>query len=247
MTEPEGEARSRTVAELIEVHKAYRVGSVIFHALRGVSLKVKRGDFLAVMGPSGSGKTTLLNILGLLDKPTAGRVLIDGRDVSKLNDRELAKIRNTRIGFVFQSFNLIGRLTVYENIEIPLLVRGLSSEERRRAVVEALLKAGGELSWLNKKPTQLSGGQQQRVAIARALVTRPSVILADEPTGNLDVGSSRLVMRTFLELNQRGETIVLVTHNPEVANCAKRIVYLRDGRVAGTDESPNKGLCIANA
>jgi len=234
------------VAELIDVHKVYRVGDAVFYALRGVSLRVEKGDFVAVMGPSGSGKSTLLNVLGLLDRPSRGVVLIDGVDASTMSDRELAMLRNYKIGFVFQAFNLINRLTVYENIELPLLVRGLSRAERRELVMEALRRAGGDPSWLSKRPLQLSGGQQQRVAIARALVTNPSLILADEPTGNLDRASSRVVMSTFLDLNRRSQTIVLVTHDPEVAHCAKKIVYLRDGRIAGVEQQVDGSKCILN-
>lgn len=227
-----------------DVVKIYRIGNVVTYGLRGVSLNIYQGDFIAIMGPSGSGKTTLLNILGLLDKPTKGSVYIDGVNVSKLSDKELAKIRNLKLGFVFQHFNLINRLTVLENIEIPLIARGLPKQKRVELAKEALLKVGGELSWLPKKPLQLSGGQQQRVAIARAIVGSPEIILADEPTGNLDVNSSKIVVKTFLELNKHGHTIVMVTHNPEVANCAQKIYVIRDGTIVSiTDPDPNK--CIA--
>jgi len=227
-----------------DVVKIYRIGNVVTYGLRGVSLNIYQGDFIAIMGPSGSGKTTLLNILGLLDKPTKGSVYIDGVDVSKLSDKELAKIRNLKLGFVFQHFNLINRLTVLENIEIPLIARGLPKQKRVELAKEALLKVGGELSWLPKKPLQLSGGQQQRVAIARAIVGSPEIILADEPTGNLDVNSSKIVVKTFLELNKHGHTIVMVTHNPEVANCTQKIYVIRDGTIVNiVDPDPSK--CIA--
>ncbi|ADM28242.1 ABC transporter related [Ignisphaera aggregans DSM 17230] len=227
-----------------DVVKIYRVGNVVTYGLRGVNLNIYQGDFIAIMGPSGSGKTTLLNILGLLDKPTKGSVYIDGIDVSKLSDRELAKIRNLKLGFVFQHFNLINRLTVLENIEIPLIARGIPKQKRVELAKEALLKAGGELSWLPKKPLQLSGGQQQRVAIARAIVGSPEIILADEPTGNLDVNSSKIVVKTFLELNKHGHTIVMVTHNPEVAHCTQKIYVIRDGTIVNiVDPDPSK--CIA--
>jgi len=223
----------KTILKLINVKKIYRTDSIETYALRGVNLEVYEGDFIAIMGPSGSGKTTLLNILGLLDKPTSGKVLIDGVDVSKLSDTEMAKIRNYKIGFVFQQFNLVSRLTVLENIELPLLVRGIPRSKRIEMVKEALLKVGGDLSWLNKKPTQLSGGQQQRVAIARAIVGKPEVVLADEPTGNLDSASAKVIMETFIELNRLGHTVVMVTHDPEVAACAEKTLLLRDGRIVG--------------
>ncbi len=224
---------SKPVIKLIDVTKVYRTDSIETYALRGVNLEVSRGDFIAIMGPSGSGKTTLLNILGLLDKPSSGKVLIDGIDVSKMSDVEMAKIRNYKIGFVFQQFNLVNRLTVLENIELPLLVRRIPRKQRLEMVKEALLKVGGELSWLNKKPAQLSGGQQQRVAIARAIVGKPEVVLADEPTGNLDSVSAKVIMETFIELNKLGHTIVVVTHDPEVAACAEKILLLRDGKIVG--------------
>ncbi|MCS7098744.1 MAG: ABC transporter ATP-binding protein [Sulfolobales archaeon] len=226
-----------------DVYKAYIVGSVVTWALSGVNLKVGRGDFISVMGPSGSGKTTLLNLIGLIDRPTKGKVYIDGVDTSELGDRELAEFRNRKIGFVFQAFNLVNRLTVLENIELPLIARGLSRDERRRRSIEALVKVGGDMSWIYKKPNQLSGGQQQRVAIARAIAGSPSILLADEPTGNLDSASARVVVSTFMELNKFGQTVVLITHNPEVANCSQRIYVLRDGRIAGT-LNPDPGKCL---
>jgi len=236
----------KPVVKLVDVYKKYKLGEAEFQALRGVNLEVRKGEFVAVMGPSGSGKTTLLNIMGLIDRPSSGKVFIDGLDTTKLSDFELAKIRNTKIGFVFQSFNLINRLTVYENIELPLLVRGLSKTERERLVISALLKVGGDISWLRKKPLQLSGGQQQRVAIARALVTNPSFILADEPTGNLDRASGKIVMSTFVGLNKQGQTIVMVTHDPEVAHCAQKILYIKDGRIIKVDEQVDFSKCILN-
>ena len=236
----------KPVVKLVDVYKKYKLGEAEFQALRGVNLEVRKGEFVAVMGPSGSGKTTLLNIMGLIDRPSSGKVFIDGLDTTKLSDFELAKIRNTKIGFVFQSFNLINRLTVYENIELPLLVRGLSKAERERLVISALLKVGGDISWLRKKPLQLSGGQQQRVAIARALVTNPSFILADEPTGNLDRASGKIVMSTFVGLNKQGQTIVMVTHDPEVAHCAQKILYIKDGRIIKVEEQVDFSKCILN-
>ncbi|MCD6301175.1 MAG: ABC transporter ATP-binding protein [Staphylothermus sp.] len=236
-------SRHDTVIQLIDVKKAYRVGEVVTWGLRGVNLEVKRGEFIAIMGPSGSGKTTLLNMIGLLDKPTEGKILIDGVDISKLKSKDLAYIRNRKIGFVFQFFNLISRLTVLENIELPLIVRRIPRKIRIEKAKQALLLAGGDLSWLPKRPNQLSGGQQQRVAIARAIVGEPAIILADEPTGNLDRRSARSVMDTFIKLNEKGQTIIMVTHDPEVGNCAQKIYLLRDGKIVGVRE-PNKEKCI---
>ncbi len=229
--------------KLVNVKKIYRTGSIITWGLRGVNLEVWRGEFIAIMGPSGSGKTTLLNIIGLLDRPTYGEVYIDGIPVSKLSNKELAKIRNYKIGFVFQQYNLINRLTVLENIELPLVPRGIPRGIRIKLAIDALIKAAGHPSWLRKKPIQLSGGQQQRVAIARAIITRPSIILADEPTGNLDRKSSKKVMETFTKLNEGGQTIVVVTHDPEVANCAQKIYRISDGRIVGVEE-PERSKCI---
>jgi len=233
------------VIRLEEVVKIYRVGEVVTYGLRGVNLVVRRGELVSIMGPSGSGKSTLLNMIGLLDRPTKGRILLDGVDVSKLNDKELAYIRNRKIGFVFQQFNLINRLTVLENIELPLVARGLPRHKRIPLAVKALLSVGGDKAWLYKRPNQLSGGQQQRVAIARAIVGSPEIILADEPTGNLDRASAKTVMETFIKLNEQGQTIIIVTHDPEVANCTRKIYLLRDGLIVGTlDPDPDK--CIIN-
>ena len=236
----------REVLVLEDVVKVYMASSVETVALRGVSLRVYSGDIIAIMGPSGSGKTTLLNIVGLLDKPTSGRVVIEGVDVSRLSSGEMARIRNYKIGFVLQFYNLINRLTVLENIEMPLIPRGVPRSERVEMAKRALLRAGGELSWLPKKPNQLSGGQQQRVAIARAIVGEPEIILADEPTGNLDVASSRIVVNTLQELNREGATILVVTHNPEVAHCTQRIYLIRDGLIADT-LSPDPSKCIVTS
>ncbi|MET1128320.1 MAG: ABC transporter ATP-binding protein [Thermoproteota archaeon] len=235
----------RKVLELIDVHKVYRAGTVETYALRGVNLEVFEGDFIAIMGPSGSGKSTLLNIAGLLDRPTRGKVLVNGLDATKLSDRELAHVRNRYIGFVFQQFNLVNRLTVLQNIEMPLVARGVPRSERRALAVRALLSVGGDTSWLFKKPLQLSGGQQQRVAIARAIVGDPKLILADEPTGSLDRKTAKTVVQLFRKLNEEGRTIVVVTHDPEVANCTKKINILRDGRIVDTLE-PDPEKCIVN-
>ena len=211
------------------VWKIYKLGTVEVAALRGLSIEIKRGEHLAVMGPSGSGKSTFLHLAGALDRPTKGRVLIEGRDPSKLNDDELSKLRNRYIGFVFQTFNLIPRLTALENVMLPLVVRGVDGSERRKRAIEALEQVGlGDR--INHRPTELSGGEQQRVAIARAIVTRPRIVLADEPTGNLDSVSAKEIVKVLSQLNRElGITLVVVTHDPEVASAAKRIVRIRDG------------------
>ncbi|MEM4717432.1 MAG: ABC transporter ATP-binding protein [Desulfurococcaceae archaeon] len=233
----------REIVKLVDIWKIYMVGEVEYPALRGVDLEIKRGELIAIMGPSGSGKSTLLNIIGLLDRPSRGKVYIDKVDISQLPEHRVADFRNRKIGFVFQQFNLINRLSVYENIELPLIPRGIKPSERREVVLRALSMVGGDHSWLIKKPTQLSGGQQQRVAIARAIVGSPDIILADEPTGNLDRASARVVIDTFLKLNKEGLTIIIVTHDPEVANCASKIFILRDGKIVDLKES-NKNECI---
>ncbi|MEM2025260.1 MAG: ABC transporter ATP-binding protein [Desulfurococcaceae archaeon] len=234
---------TKDVIKVVDVWKVYKLGNVEFPALRGVNLSIERGEILSIMGPSGSGKTTLLNIIGLLDKPTRGKVHIDGIDVSTLPEHKVADLRNKKIGFVFQQFNLINRLTVYENIELPLIPRGLPLSQRRELITKALLMVGGEQVWLSKKPNQLSGGQQQRVAIARAIVGNPEIIVADEPTGNLDRASARVVVDTFMRLNKYGLTVIIVSHDPEIANCTNKIYTLRDGNVAGVKE-PVAEECI---
>ncbi|MEM3816440.1 MAG: ABC transporter ATP-binding protein [Candidatus Bathyarchaeia archaeon] len=235
----------RALIELVDVSKEYRVGEFSTLALKDVTFRVYEGDLVAIMGPSGSGKTTLLNMLGLLDRPTKGKIFFEGRDVSRLSDKDLANLRNRKIGFVFQTFNLINRLTVFENIELPLIPRGIPRNVRAEMVKEAIFKVGGDLSWLRKKPNQLSGGQQQRVAIARAIVGNPPIILADEPTGNLDRGSARIVVETFLGLNKEGHSIIVVTHDPEVANCMEKIYIIRDGAIVGEHEANPKESLIA--
>ncbi|GAA5136989.1 ABC transporter ATP-binding protein [Pseudonocardia adelaidensis] len=215
--------------ELHDVTKVYGNGEVTVRALGPVDLLVEEGDFVAIMGPSGSGKSTMMNILGCLDVPSTGRYLLDGIDVSKLRDNKLAAIRNTRIGFVFQSFNLISRTSAVRNVELPLVYAGDKNRRRERALA-ALERVGlGERA--GHMPNELSGGQQQRVAVARALVTNPAIILADEPTGNLDTTSTVEVMHLLVELNDAGRTVVLITHEPEVAEFAKRVIELRDGHI----------------
>jgi putative ABC transport system ATP-binding protein len=213
-----------------DVHRSYDLGETQVHALRGVSLDVGRGEFVAIMGASGSGKSTLMNILGCLDRPSSGRYLLDGVDVSELEKRELAAIRNEKLGFVFQGFNLLPRTTAFENVRLPTLYSSLSRTERAERAYAALETVGlGHRA--DHYPSQLSGGQQQRVAIARALVNGPSILLADEPTGSLDSRTSVEIMAVFQELNERGLTIVLVTHEPDVAQFARRKVVFRDGRI----------------
>lgn len=211
------------------VWKIYRMGSVEVPALKGLSVEIKRGEHVAVMGPSGSGKSTFLHLAGALDKPTRGRVLIEGRDPSKLSDGELSMLRNRYIGFVFQTFNLIPRLTALQNVMLPLMVRGVNGIERVKRAREALERVGlGHR--INHRPTEMSGGEQQRVAIARAIVANPRIILADEPTGNLDSASAAEVVDLLTRLNRDlGITLVVVTHNPETAAPARRIVRMRDG------------------
>jgi len=213
------------------VTKVYRMGNVRVHALKGIDLRVDDGEFVAIMGASGSGKSTLMNIIGCLDLPTSGRYLLDGLDVRRLDDNRLAIIRNRKIGFVFQSFNLIPRSTALHNVEMPLIYGGMGDGRRQRAM--AALRVVGLADRARHQPSELSGGQQQRVAIARALVTEPTILLADEPTGNLDSEASHEIMKLLVELNDEGRTIVLITHEEDYAAYAKRVVRLRDGLIVG--------------
>lgn len=225
--------------KLDHVHKIYKMGDIEIHALHGVSLHIDRGEFVAIMGASGSGKSTMMNILGCLDKPTRGHYYLDGQDVSTLSRDELADIRNRKIGFVFQGFNLLSRTSALENVELPMLYLGVKTAERVARAKEALEIVGlGER--MHNMPNQLSGGQQQRVAIARSLVNQPSIILADEPTGNLDSRTAIDVMSVFQKLNEeRGITIAVVTHEPDIAQYARRVVVFKDGRVKSDEMIKN--------
>jgi putative ABC transport system ATP-binding protein len=227
---PSEEHAMTAVIELNEVRKTYATGDAEVHALDGVSLSIEPGEFAAIMGPSGSGKSTLMNILGCLDRPTSGRYVLDGRDVTSLDKSGLAEVRNRTIGFVFQGFNLLSRTTAMENVELPLVYAGHGRAERHRRSMASLERVGlGQR--MHHLPSQLSGGQQQRVAIARALVNDPRLILADEPTGNLDTKTSLDVMALFQDLWRAGMTILLVTHEPDIAAFAARVITVRDGKI----------------
>jgi putative ABC transport system ATP-binding protein len=218
------------IIETQDLWKTYVMGSEEIHALRGVDLSIEGGEYVAIMGPSGSGKSTLMNLIGCLDTPTKGSYLLNGKQVSQMNDNELARIRNEEIGFVFQTFNLLPRASALHNVELPLVYAGVPSKERQERAREALRKVELE-NRMDHKPNELSGGQRQRVAIARALVNNPSIVLADEPTGNLDTKTGVEIMSLFQRLHDTGNTIVLVTHEADIAAHAHRIVHIRDGRV----------------
>ncbi|MBD2667315.1 ABC transporter ATP-binding protein [Richelia sinica FACHB-800] len=224
---------------LENIFKIYGNGETEIQALNNVNLVIEEGEYCAIMGPSGSGKSTAMNIIGCLDRPTNGHYYLDNVDVAQMNDNELAHIRNQKLGFVFQQFHLLTQLTALENVILPMVYAGIKSEERRERAIEALIKVGLEKR-LHNKPTQLSGGQQQRVAIARAIVNRPVVLLADEPTGALDSRTTQEVLDIFGELNSSGITVVMVTHETEVARQTKRIVWFRDGQVVNSHLTPNE-------
>ncbi len=221
-------SKPEIVIELTKLAKRYDDEAGVYDALKKVELKVRAGEFLAVMGPSGSGKSTLMNIIGLLDRPTAGNYSLDGVDTNTLSDKDLAKLRRDRIGFIFQNFNLLPRLSIMQNVELPLIYQKIRTAERKRRVREVLSEVG-ILDKIDSKPNRVSGGQVQRAAIARALINKPSLILADEPTGNLDTKTGLGIMELLKKLNNDGVTIVLVTHNPELSHYASRIVEVRDG------------------
>ena len=235
-------ANAPCLIELENVFKKYMLGDVELPVLRGVSLRIHAGESVAIMGSSGSGKSTLMNLLGCLDRPTSGRYLLAGREVSTLSRGELAEVRNRTIGFVFQNFNLLARTSALENVELPLIYAGVSNRERVRRAREAPARVGLEHR-MDHHPSQLSGGQQQRVAVARALVSEPKLILADEPTGNLDSRTSVELMALFQELGRSGITLILVTHEPDIASYAKRVVLLKDGEVT-SDEAQDPVLAV---
>jgi putative ABC transport system ATP-binding protein len=213
------------------------MGAETVHALREVSLEIERGEYVAIMGPSGSGKSTLMNLIGCLDSPTSGSYELNGKDVSQMDDNQLAEVRNREIGFVFQTFNLLARSDAFHNVELPLIYSGVGTDERKRVALEALAQVG-LADRVHHKPTELSGGQRQRVAVARALVNKPSILLADEPTGNLDSKTGTEIMALFEDLARGGNTIILVTHEEEIARHARRILRIRDGLIASDEQVP---------
>ncbi|MDH7517002.1 MAG: ABC transporter ATP-binding protein [Candidatus Thermoplasmatota archaeon] len=217
--------------ETDSVTKIYKTGKIEFRALNNVSLKVKEGDFIALMGPSGSGKTTLMNLIGCLDRATSGEIILDGKNLSVLNDNQLAEIRSKKIGFIFQTFNLIPTISALKNVELPLVFGGVSRNSREKIALDLLRKFGLE-KWAGNLPSELSGGQQQRVAIARALANNPSILLADEPTGNLDSATGLQIMNYLASINKEGKTIILVTHDKSLKKYANRVITMRDGEIS---------------
>lgn len=233
----------KEVIRIGDLKKFYQLGSSQVKALNGVSLSICRNEYVAIMGPSGSGKSTLMNILGCLDTPSGGTYVLNGTDVSKMEDGELAQVRNREIGFVFQSFNLLPRYTSLENVALPLIYSGVPRSQREKRAMEALVSVGLE-ERMEHKPAELSGGQRQRVAVARALINNPSIILADEPTGNLDTKTSIDIMRLFEEIYKRGNTVILVTHEEDIALHARRIIKLRDGVIESDTVNPHPAMEI---
>jgi len=231
--------KDKPLIRIEQLHKIYFLGKTKVHALRGIDLQINRNEYVAIMGPSGSGKSTLMNIIGCLDVPTSGRYWLNGQDVSQLNDDALAHIRNKEIGFVFQTFNLLPRADALHNVELPLIYNGRPGAERKKLAIQALEKVGlGDR--IHHKPNELSGGQRQRVAIARALVNNPSLILADEPTGNLDTTTGAEIMEIFDQLHEQGNTIILVTHEAFIAEHAHRVIHLKDGKIELEEATPKK-------
>ena len=223
-----------SLIRLEKISRRYQMGGETVHALREVSLQIERGEYVAIMGPSGSGKSTMMNLIGCLDTPTSGTYHLNGTDVSDMDDNQLAEVRNREIGFVFQTFNLLARSSALHNVELPLIYAGIPSAERRKLALEAVASVGLTDRMLHK-PNELSGGQRQRVAVARALVNRPSILLADEPTGNLDSRTGEEIMALFGELSKKGHTIILVTHEEDIARHARRILRIRDGLIASDE------------
>ena len=218
------------VIELKDIHKSYRIGDSEFTVLKGIDLQIEEGEFIALMGPSGSGKSTLLNIVGCLDRPTSGQFLLLGQEISQTSDDELARVRREELGFIFQTFNLIGRISVLKNVEVPMMLSGVTREKRKERALK-LLESVGIAHRSNFSPQNISGGERQRVAIARALANNPKIIIADEPTGNLDLKNSDEVMKILNNLYKEGRTIIMVTHNPEITENCSRVIRLRDGRI----------------
>jgi len=235
-----------SLIRLQNISRRYQMGAETIHALRDLSLEIERGEYVAIMGPSGSGKSTLMNLLGCLDTPSSGQYELNGANVSEMDDNQLAEIRNREIGFVFQTFNLLPRANALRNVELPLIYAGLTNEERKKTALDALTQVG-LADRIHHKPNELSGGQRQRVAIARALVTNPSIILADEPTGNLDSRTGEEIMALFETLSHKGNTILVVTHEEGVARHARRILRIRDGLIAGDERVERKPAAVAVA
>ncbi|MCD4669008.1 MAG: ABC transporter ATP-binding protein [Actinomycetia bacterium] len=221
--------------KIADIEKVYKIGNIRVNALRSLNIEIKRGEFVAIMGPSGSGKSTLMNIIGCLDIPTSGRYYLDNIDISELGDNQLAAIRNKEVGFVFQTFNLLSRSNIYGNVELPMIYSAERIRNKKKKIMDAI-ESVGLTDWIKHKPNELSGGQKQRVAIARALVNQPSIILADEPTGNLDSVTGEEIMAIFQKLNNHGKTVILVTHEMDIARHTHRIIYLRDGIIHGQEE-----------